>query len=113
MVVIAGADRCAYSYTAPDHEGSWKKHLLAKLGSFEGRERIHFTGLLTYNDYRNLLWRSNLHCYFTRPYVTSWSLFEAAACGARLAVNKSPATSGITEKEQRSLGRSGRRGWNQ
>ena len=60
-------------------------------------ERLLFTGLLDYNDYRELLWRTNLHCYFTKPYVTSWSLFESAACGARLAVNKSPATEGIVE----------------
>jgi len=97
QVVVAGADRRAYSYDAPSHAGSWKEHLLAELGNFEGRERVYFTGLLTYNDYRNLLWRSTLHCYFTRPYVTSWSLFEAAACGARLAVNASPATRGIAE----------------
>jgi glycosyltransferase involved in cell wall biosynthesis len=99
QVVVAGADRRAYSYNAPSHGGSWKDHLLAELGKFHGLERVHFTGLLTYQDYRNLLWRSNLHCYFTRPYVTSWSLFEAAACGARLAVNRSPATLGIAEDD--------------
>lgn len=99
QVVIAGADRRAYSYDAPSHGGSWKEHLLAELGTFEGRDRVLFTGLLTYQDYRSLLWRSNLHCYFTRPYVTSWSLFEAAACEARLAVNTSPATSGIAEDD--------------
>jgi glycosyltransferase involved in cell wall biosynthesis len=99
QVVIAGADRRAYSYDAPSHGGSWKKHLLAELGHFKGLERVQFTGLLTYQDYRNLLWRSNLHCYFTRPYVTSWSLFEAAACGARLAVNRSPATHGIAKED--------------
>lgn len=98
-VVIAGADRRAYSYDAPSHGGSWKEHLLGELGNFRGRNRLHFTGLLNYWDYRNLLWRTSLHCYFTRPYVTSWSLFEAAACGARLAVNKSPATEGIAEEE--------------
>ena len=94
-VIIAGADRCAYSYGAPSHQGSWKHHLLAELGTFNGAERLHFTGLLTYPDYRSLLWRSTLHCYFTRPYVTSWSLFEAAACRAQLAVNHSPATANI------------------
>jgi len=98
-VVIAGADRRAYSYDAPSHGGSWKEHVLAELGAFSGRERVHFTGLLTYPDYRQLLWRSTLHCYFTRPYVTSWSLFEAAACGARLAVSEGPATEGIVEPE--------------
>ena len=96
-VIVAGADRRAYSYDAPSHNGSWREHLLEELGNFPGRERIKFTGLLNYNDYRLLLWRSNLHCYFTRPYVTSWSLFEAAACSARLAVSYSPATEGIAE----------------
>ena len=56
-------------------------------------------GLLNYHDYRELLWRSDLHCYFTRPYVTSWSLFEAAACGAKLTVNKVRATEGVMEEE--------------
>jgi glycosyltransferase involved in cell wall biosynthesis len=98
-VVIAGADRRAYSFDAPSHGGSWKEYLLAELGEFPGRDRLHFTGLLNYEDYRALLWRSNLHCYFTRPYVTSWSLFEAAACGAKLAVSKGPATEGVVEDD--------------
>jgi glycosyltransferase involved in cell wall biosynthesis len=97
QVVIAGTDRRAYSYDAPSHNGSWKDHVLASLGAFPERQRLHFCGLLTYSDYRALLWRSTLHCYFTRPYVTSWSLFEAAASGARLAVNRSAATEGIAE----------------
>ena len=97
QVVIAGADRRAYSYDAPSHGGSWKEHLLAELGDCTGLDRILFTGLLNYNDYRLLLWRSTLHCYFTRPYVTSWSLFEAVACGARLAVSIGAATEGIAD----------------
>lgn len=96
-VVVAGADRCAYSYGAPSHNGSWKKHLLDEFGDFEGSDRIFFTGLLDYNDYRMLLWRSDLHCYFTRPYVTSWSFFEACACGSRVMSNISPATKSIAD----------------
>ena len=95
QVVIAGRDRRAYSYDAPSHGGSWKQHLLAQLEPFEGRERLHFTGLMPYVQYRSLLQRSNVHCYFTRPYVTSWSLFEAAACGARLCVNQTAATTNV------------------
>ena len=93
--VVAGADRRAYSYDAPSHEGSWKKLLLEEIEAKVPKKQILFTGLLNYIDYRALLWRSNLHCYFTRPYVTSWSLFEAAACGTQMAVNRSPATTGI------------------
>ena len=92
QVVVAGRDVRAYSYGAPSHDGSWKQHILNELGNFTGRERLHFCGLMPYVHYKQLLQRSTLHCYFTRPYVTSWSLFEAAACGARLCVNRCPAT---------------------
>lgn len=94
-VVIGGRDRIVYSYQAPDHGGSWKQHLLAELGDFPGRERVHFTGSLPYGDYAKLLQRSDLHVYFSRPYVTSWGLFQAAACGSRLMINRGPATEGI------------------
>lgn len=97
-IVIAGSDRCAYSYSAPNNNGSWKNHLLNELKEEMPTKKIHFTGLLSYNDYRELLWRSDLHCYFTRPYVTSWSLFEAAACGAKLLTNTGGATTNIAEK---------------
>lgn len=99
-VVIAGKDRRAYSYDSLTHSGSWKNSLLAELGDFKGRSRMHFTGLMDYKNYLLLLQRSNLHCYFTRPYVTSWSLFEAAACGTRLCVNHTEATDNIVNDEK-------------
>lgn len=92
QVVIAGDDRVAYSYPAPSHGGSWKQHLLAELGDFPGRQRLHFLGSLPYGDYVRLLQRSDLHVYLTRPFVPSWSLLEALACGCRLVINRSPAT---------------------
>ena len=45
---------------------------------------MHFVGSLPLVKYRNLLRRSNLHCYFTRPYVLSWSLLESALVGCKL-----------------------------
>ena len=50
-------------------------------------KRLHFTGLLNYGELVQLFRRSDLHCYFTRPYVVSWGVFQAVACGARLLVN--------------------------
>ena len=80
-VLIGGRDRSAYGPKAPNNDGSWKTLVLNELGEFIGKERIVFTGLMNYGEYRKLLYRTNLHFYFTRPYVTSWSLFEAVACG--------------------------------
>jgi glycosyltransferase involved in cell wall biosynthesis len=91
-VLIAGEDRQAYSYPSSTHDGSWKQTMLDEIGSFPGSHRICFTGSLTYNDYRRLLWRSDLHCYFTFPYVISWSLFEAVACGSKLCLSTNGAT---------------------
>lgn len=94
QVLIGGRDRSAYGRPAPSHNGSWKDAVLAELGDFPGRERLHFPGLMPYASYRLLLQRSDLHVYLSRPYVTSWSFFEAAACGTPLLVNRGEATTG-------------------
>ena len=98
-VVIAGLDRCAYSYPAPSNNGSWKNCLLSELNGKIPMEQIYFTGLLNSVDYRALLWRSNLHCYFTRPYIVSWSFFEAIYCRSHLLSNVCIATRDIALEE--------------
>lgn len=100
QVVIAGRDRVAYSYPAPSHGGSWKKRLLAELGDKIDRSRLHFTGLLNYGDYVLLLQRSDLHAIFSRPYVTSWGLFQAAASGSKLMVNHDASIDYVLENQQ-------------
>lgn len=97
-VYIAGADRCAYSFRAPNTSGSWKKYMMDEIANVVSTKNIYFTGLLNYEDYRKLLWRSDLHCYFTKPYVTSWSLFEATSCGTKILTNYGEATSDIAKE---------------
>ena len=53
----------------------------------EEKEADYICKLLNWEDYRTLL-KSNLHCYFSRPYVLSWSFIESAACCANIATNK-------------------------
>ena len=72
------------SYPSEHPTGSWKNHMLDELKNDLDLSRIHFTGLLTYGELVQLFRRSNLHCYFTRPYVVSWGIFQAAACGASI-----------------------------
>ena len=101
-VIIGGRDRAAYGPAAPSHGGSWKERILAEIGDFEGKQNIYFPGLMNYENYRLMLNRTDLHCYFTLPYVTSWSLFEAYACGAPILTNSSEATTStlIFQKDQ-------------
>ena len=100
QVVVAGNDRIAYSYGAPSHGGSWKQHLLAELEGQLDCSRLHFTGLLTYGDYVGMIQRSDLHVVFSRPYVTSWGLFQAAACGARLLLNRTASSQAVLREDQ-------------
>ena len=57
--------------------------------------RLYFPGLVNYGEIRKIFHRSDLHCYFSRPYVISWSLYEAAACGSPLLVNRFPGVEDI------------------
>lgn len=90
QVVVFGNDRAAYGYPSPHESGSWKQYMLDELAGQLDLARLHFTGLLNYGELVKLFRRSDLHCYFTRPYVVSWGVFQAAACGTRLLVNDFP-----------------------
>lgn len=79
-VVICGEDRSAYG-PAPEG-GSWKQLLLGQLGDRLDPGRVHFTGLLPHSALLDLFRLSWAHVYLTAPYVLSWSLLEAMACGA-------------------------------
>ena len=94
-VVIAGTDRVAYSYCSQTHNGSWKETMLDQLSNRINTQSIYFTGLLSYGDLALLFNRSNLHVYFSRPYVPSWGLFQAIASGANLLANKLDALEGF------------------
>ena len=89
-VIVFGNDRSAYSYPSPHPSGSWKQYMLDELEGRLDLNRLHFTGLINYGELVQLFRRSDLHCYFTRPYVVSWGVFQAVACGARLLVNDFP-----------------------
>ncbi len=76
--VIAGEERVCYGSPRPDGK-SWKEYMLGQVQL--PQERVHFTGGLPYEHYRQLLRNSSVHIYLTRPFVLSWSMLEAMACG--------------------------------
>lgn len=78
-VVIAGDDRVAYGKKSPDGK-TYKQLMLEKFPLDPAR--THFVGSLPYGEYVKLLQCTSAHVYLTRPFVLSWSLLEAMACGA-------------------------------
>ncbi|NKB73978.1 MAG: hypothetical protein GKR83_05610 [Synechococcus sp. s2_metabat2_7] len=100
QVVVFGADRVAYGMTADkcSHpSGSWKDQMLQELMGSLDLDRLHFTGLINYGILSKLFRRSDLHCYFTRPYVVSWGVFQAAASGSPLLMNQFPGVEEVLE----------------
>lgn len=81
-VAIAGEDKAFYSRQLADGE-SYKQTMLRALPALP-LERVHFLGTLPRDDYRALLRISDLHVYLTVPFVPSWSLVEAMACGCNI-----------------------------
>ncbi len=100
-VVVAGDDRIAYSYRSKHKSGSWKQQLLEELQGQLDLTRLHFPGLINYGELLQLFQRSDLHCYFTRPYVVSWGLYQVAACGSPLLVNYFPGVEDVFQELQR------------
>lgn len=75
--VIAGNDEVYYRGKL--ESGTYKELMLSKLDI--DLNRVHFVGGLSYVDYAKLLQISTVHVYLTVPYVLSWSILDAMACG--------------------------------
>jgi glycosyltransferase involved in cell wall biosynthesis len=80
--VIVGSDGVSYGKAAPAPYKHYREMLLAEVGARLDLERTHFVGRQAYADYLALLQISRLHIYLTYPFVLSWSMLEAMACGA-------------------------------
>lgn len=80
--VLVGGD--GVSYGARLAGSSWRDWLLQQLGDRLPPGRVHFPGRVTYEDHVRLLQRSDAHVYLTYPFVASWSLREALACGCAI-----------------------------
>jgi glycosyltransferase involved in cell wall biosynthesis len=78
--VIVGTEEIFYS-KAPVGAENYKEAMLRELAGELDVSRVHFTGWLDKAAYRSILQASSAHVYMTYPYVLSWSLMEAMACG--------------------------------
>ncbi|MFO7629661.1 MAG: glycosyltransferase family 4 protein [Prochlorococcaceae cyanobacterium] len=80
-VLIVGAEGVSYG-SPPPGGGSWKQLMLQELGGRLDLSRIHFVGQVPHPVLHDLFRVAACHVYLTYPFVLSWSLLEAMACGA-------------------------------
>jgi glycosyltransferase involved in cell wall biosynthesis len=88
--VIVGGDSVSYGNKAPEPYSSYREMLMAEIGKEIDLARTHFVGRLPYADYLNLVRISRLHIYLTYPFVLSWSMLEAMACGTPVMASSTP-----------------------
>jgi glycosyltransferase involved in cell wall biosynthesis len=89
QVVIVGGDGVSYG-APPPPRSTFRETMLRELGDTLDLERVHFLGMLEYGDYIKLLQVSSAHVYLTYPFVLSWSLIEAMACGCLIVGSDTP-----------------------
>jgi glycosyltransferase involved in cell wall biosynthesis len=77
-IVVVGEDRTEYSNKLPGGK-TYRQDALEKY-SYD-MSRLHFTGRLSVPDYLTVLQASSVHVYLTYPFILSWSMLEAMACG--------------------------------
>jgi glycosyltransferase involved in cell wall biosynthesis len=96
LFVVVGQDRVCYGGDARFTGGKTFKEWVLSRDAYDP-SRFVFTGLLPEPDLARLLAATDLHVYLTVPFVLSWSLFNALACGATvLASDTAPVRELIT-----------------
>jgi len=81
-VVLVGGDEV--SYGARLANSTWREHFQKEIAGKYDAGRVLLPGQVPYDTYRALLQRSDAHVYLTYPFVASWSLREAMACGCAI-----------------------------
>lgn len=87
--VVAGGDEVAHG-ARPLKAASWREELLDAMAGQLDLGRIHFTGMLAQDSLHALFRVSAGHVYLTYPFVLSWSVLEAMACGAVVVGSDTP-----------------------
>ena len=82
-ILLIGGDGLSYG-SPPPGGGSWRQVMMDEVGSQLDMSRVHFMGHIPHQDFIGVMRLSSVHVYFTYPFVLSWSLLEAMACGCAI-----------------------------
>ncbi len=99
LFVVVGSDRVCYGGDEKHiRHTTFREHVLA--GDDYDLSKFLFTGLVPVSTLVDILSLSDLHIYLTVPFVLSWSLMNALACGCTvLASNTAPVVEMIADGE--------------
>ncbi len=95
-VVIVGGDGVSYG-APPSQGGSWRQVILQELEGQLDLGRVHFVGQVPHAVLHDLFRVCACHVYLTVPFVLSWSLLEAMACGAVVIGSATPPVMEVIE----------------
>ncbi len=79
--VVVGGSKGAYGGPPPGG-GSWRDYVMGKVEGRLDMSRVHFFDWLRHDQLHTLFRVSAAHVYLSFPFVLSWSVLEAMACGA-------------------------------
>ena len=89
LFVVVGSDKVFYGGDQRQTGGrSFRDHVLAQ--DDYDLSRFVFTGALPAERLAEVLSLADVHLYFTVPFVLSWSLFDALACGCVVVASDTP-----------------------
>jgi glycosyltransferase involved in cell wall biosynthesis len=95
-VILLGGDDVSYGQRLQGT--TWRAFMQRELAGRYDESRVLFAGQVPYDAYLALLQRSDVHVYLSYPFVASWSLREAMACGcAIVAADVEPVAEFITQ----------------
>ncbi|WP_426957431.1 glycosyltransferase [Muricoccus radiodurans] len=100
-VILVGGDETSYG-RAPQGHASWREAMLAEVGPLDPA-RVHFLGKIPHPDLHALFRVSAAHIYLTVPFVLSWSVLEAMACGALVIGSATPPVQEVIEDGRNGL----------
>lgn len=83
--------------------GTWQDVMLAEVGARLSPERVRFVGLVPVQVFRTLMQISSVHVYLTYPFVLSWSVMQAMACGALVVGSRTPPVQEVLTHEDNGL----------